>query len=183
MLQKSDPSAAYKAYDEVLQEAKRHKIADTQFAETLASAEANRSALGKNIRVKIQAEEAEKERRADGEAAEKKRKADADTARRRKRKRCATHRRRTPPIELPSHRRPEPQPRRSRARNVRAEHLFFFGRLEVVHLLREGNARDRTVPCTFASIDFRPEERAAANWSARRSPQIGAWLRQWRRLR
>ena len=43
-LQQSDPLAAYKTYDEVLKEAKQHKITDEQFAKKLANAEKSRTA-------------------------------------------------------------------------------------------------------------------------------------------
>jgi len=67
-LQQSDFVAAYKTYDEVLKEAKQHKIADSQFAQKLADAEKSRIALYPKVQEKIQAEEAEKRRLAEEEA-------------------------------------------------------------------------------------------------------------------
>jgi hypothetical protein len=67
-LQQSDVVTAYKTYDEVLKEAKQHKVADSQFAQRLADAEKARTALYPKVQEKLQAEEAEKRRLAEEEA-------------------------------------------------------------------------------------------------------------------
>jgi hypothetical protein len=67
-LQQSDPLAAYKTYDELLQEAKPHKITDERFAQQLADAEKSRMALYPKVQEKIQVEEAEKRRLAEEKA-------------------------------------------------------------------------------------------------------------------
>ena len=48
-LQQSDFLAAYKKYDEVLKEAKQHKIKDEQFANKLANAEKSRTAMYQKV--------------------------------------------------------------------------------------------------------------------------------------
>ncbi len=67
-LQQSDPLTAYKTYDEVLKEAKKHKITDEQFAQKLGNAEKARTALYPKVQEQIQAEEAERRRLTDEEA-------------------------------------------------------------------------------------------------------------------
>jgi hypothetical protein len=67
-LQQSDPSKAYKAYDEVLNEAKKHVVTDSQLSGKLANAEKSRAALYPIVQEKIRAEEAEKKRLAEEEA-------------------------------------------------------------------------------------------------------------------
>lgn len=67
-LQQSDPLTAYKTYDELLKEAKQHKITDERFAQQLADAEKSRTALYPRVQEKIQAEQAEKQRLAQEEA-------------------------------------------------------------------------------------------------------------------
>ena len=67
-LQQSDPLAAYKTYDEVLNEVKQHKIKDEQFAKKLANAENSRTSLYPKVQENIHAEEAEKQRLAEEEA-------------------------------------------------------------------------------------------------------------------
>ena len=65
-LQKSDPVAAYKIYDDVLKEAKQHKTTDL-LTDELASAEKAQTALHAKVEDKIRAEEAEKQRHVDEE--------------------------------------------------------------------------------------------------------------------
>ena len=67
-LRQSNPTEAYKIYDESLKEAKQHKIASETFSQTLASAEATRAAIYQRIQDKIREEEGEKRRRADEES-------------------------------------------------------------------------------------------------------------------
>ena len=74
-LQKTDPLAAYKTYDEVLKEAQQHTITDETFANKLAVAEKSRATLYEKLEEEIKAEEAEKRRLA--KEAEDKIKADA----------------------------------------------------------------------------------------------------------
>lgn len=94
-LQQTDFLTAYKTYDEVLKEAKPHKITDEQFGQKLASAEKARTALYPKVQEKTQAEEAEKRRLAEEKAkreaaerdriaAEKERKRAAEEAERRR---------------------------------------------------------------------------------------------------
>jgi len=66
-LQKSDPFAAYKIYDDVLKEAKPHKIT-ALLSDELAGAEKARTALYAKVEDKIRAEEAEKKRVANEKA-------------------------------------------------------------------------------------------------------------------
>ncbi len=61
-LQRSDPAAAYKTYDEVLREAKQHKIKEELFVRKLADAEKSRVAANQKVQEQIRAEEAEKQR-------------------------------------------------------------------------------------------------------------------------
>ena len=85
-LQRSDPLAAYKIYDEVLKEAQQHKITDEQFLKKLADAENSRTVLYQKVEAKIRAEEAEKQRLVDEEArraaAEKQRVAEGEARKR-----------------------------------------------------------------------------------------------------
>ncbi len=67
-LQQSDPLAAYKIYDEVLKEAKQHKVTDEQFAQKLANAEKSQAAAHQKVQKNIRAEEGEKQRLAEEEA-------------------------------------------------------------------------------------------------------------------
>ena len=67
-LQQSDFVTAYKTYDEALNEAKQHKITDSQFAQKLANAETSRTALYARVKEKIRADEVEKQRQAEKEA-------------------------------------------------------------------------------------------------------------------
>ncbi len=67
-LQKSDPLTAYKTYDEVLKEAKKHKVTDEQFSKRLAVAEKAQAAVYPKVQDKLRAEEAEKQRLAQVEA-------------------------------------------------------------------------------------------------------------------
>ena len=67
-LHQSDPLTAYKAYDEVLKEAKQHKIKDEQFATKLANAEKSQTNLYPKVQETVRAEEAEKRRQAEEEA-------------------------------------------------------------------------------------------------------------------
>ena len=71
-IQKSDPFAAYKIYDEVLKEAKQHKTTSI-LSDELVVAEKVRTALYAKVEDKIRAEEAEKKRLARLAAAEKQR--------------------------------------------------------------------------------------------------------------
>ncbi|MBN1912691.1 MAG: DUF4339 domain-containing protein [Pirellulales bacterium] len=66
--QQSDPLTAYKIYDELLKEAKQHKIKDELFAQRLADAEKSRAALYPKVQEKIRAAQAEKQRLAQEEA-------------------------------------------------------------------------------------------------------------------
>ena len=66
-LQKSDPVAAHKIYDDVLKEAKQHKTTDLLSSE-LASAEKAMTALYAKVQDKSRAQEAEKRRAAEDEA-------------------------------------------------------------------------------------------------------------------
>jgi chemotaxis protein histidine kinase CheA len=85
-LQQADPFKAYKAYEEVLNESKKHKITDERFSKMLANAEKSRTALYPRVQDQIRAEEAEKQRRAQEEArlaeAEKQRRADEENQKR-----------------------------------------------------------------------------------------------------
>jgi hypothetical protein len=67
-MEASDPLRAYRVYDDVLTEAKQHKVTDEGFSRALASAEKARSALYPKVQDKIRAEEAEKQRREAEEA-------------------------------------------------------------------------------------------------------------------
>jgi len=64
----ADPLAAYKIYDEVLKEARQHKITDEGFSAKLAAAEEARAALHKKVEEELRAEEAEKQRQAEQRA-------------------------------------------------------------------------------------------------------------------
>jgi hypothetical protein len=67
-LRESDALKAYKAYDEVLKEARQHKVTDEQLSEKLSNAENARTACFEKLQDEIRAEEAEKQRRAEQEA-------------------------------------------------------------------------------------------------------------------
>jgi serine/threonine protein kinase len=67
-LKKTDPLAAYKMLDELLNEAKQHKITDEQFSKKLNDADLLRSALYSQVQARITAEESEKKRKQDAEA-------------------------------------------------------------------------------------------------------------------
>ena len=67
-VQQADPLAAYETYDEVLKEARQHKIGDAELARKLASAEQSRGTLYQKVQDKIRAEEAGKQRRVEEEA-------------------------------------------------------------------------------------------------------------------
>jgi hypothetical protein len=67
-LQKYDPVGAYKIYEDVLNETKKHKLKDEQFISRLANAEKSRSAIYPVVQEKKRAEEAERPRQADEQA-------------------------------------------------------------------------------------------------------------------
>ena len=66
-LQQSDPLAACKAYDEVLNEARQHKITATEFAQKLAIAERSRTTACQRAEERTRVQEAEKRRLAEAE--------------------------------------------------------------------------------------------------------------------
>jgi hypothetical protein len=67
-LKQSDFLTAYKTYDEVLKEAKRHKITSELFAQKIADAEKSKTALYPKVQKKIKADEAEQRRLAEEES-------------------------------------------------------------------------------------------------------------------
>jgi hypothetical protein len=67
-LQQSDAFAAYKIYDAVLNESRKHNLKDEEFVKRLGGAEKSRTVLYQKVQAKIRAEEAEKERQADAQA-------------------------------------------------------------------------------------------------------------------
>ena len=85
-LQESDPLNACTLYDEVLNEAKQHRIRDEEFARKLASAEESRTVAYQRVLDRQRAEEAEMQRLAEAErraaAAEKQRLAEEEERRR-----------------------------------------------------------------------------------------------------
>jgi len=84
-LQQSDPLAARKTYDEVLNEAKLHKITGELFAKKLADAEDSRTAANQEVQKRTRSKEVERQRRAEEEAhqvaAEKRRLAEEEARR------------------------------------------------------------------------------------------------------
>jgi hypothetical protein len=67
-LQKINPFLAYKTYDEILKESKKHAITDEHFLKVLNIAENSRSTLYIKVQENIKAEEAEKRRLDEAEA-------------------------------------------------------------------------------------------------------------------
>jgi hypothetical protein len=79
-LEKSDPMAAFKAYDEVLKEIREHKIEMERLSIEVARAEKTRDALYASIEDQLQEEEAEKQRRLEEEEAERERRVAEEAA-------------------------------------------------------------------------------------------------------
>ena len=66
-IRKADPFAAYKIYDETLQEAKTHEITNERLSRTLAQAQKARNELHEQVQESIRAEKIEKQRQAEQE--------------------------------------------------------------------------------------------------------------------